>query len=133
MKNNIKNPLDVARELGYSIIESNEFYLLKKAEEKLFNDEKAFKLINEINGLKNQYDNERQTPGIKVDEIDLKIERVQSQIDSNIIIQEYLNAKKNYEKLISNIYNVLEYFLGEYNINNRCSRKCNSDCSNCKK
>ncbi|SCG83368.1 hypothetical protein DW1_1800 [Proteiniborus sp. DW1] len=131
MGNNVESPIKLARELGFSILNSAEYNSLKKSEEELLNNEAALNLLNSLGYIEVQNDNSIK---LKLDIIEIK--EMQNTVDMNIVIKQYLEAKKNYDNLLKNIYNIIEYITGETKIsnsNNRCCGKCNSNCANCKK
>jgi len=51
--------------------------------------------------------------------------------DDNLL-KAYLQAKKDYERLLKNVYNIIEYIIGEPRLNdcNKCCGKCNGGCYN---
>ncbi|WIV10940.1 hypothetical protein [Proteiniborus sp. MB09-C3] len=95
MENKNTSPIELARELGFSIIDSIQYRNLKKLEEEM-----------------------------------------QNETENDITIQNYLQAKKDYEKLLKNVYNIIEYMTGETRLissSDGCCGKCHSNCSGCAK
>lgn len=125
------NPLKLARELGFSILNSTEYKYLKKLEEELMNNELALNLLNDMEAVEIQSDN-----SIKLKTDNIEIQAMHNSIDGKDAIQKYLEAKENYSKLLKNIYNLIEYISGEAKLsssNSGCCGKCNSNCMNRKK
>lgn len=55
--------------------------------------------------------------------------------DENLL-KAYLQAKKDYERLVRNVYNILECIIGESKLDNKCNKccgKCNGRGCNHKK
>ncbi len=136
MKNNKANPLELARELCYSIYDSMEYKALKKAEEDILNNNIVTGYLNSIEEAQEQHNNFMSTNAYNFETILLKIQEVQNREEVEDLIQIFFQAKKDYEKLLSNIYNIIEYMTGEHKLmssGNGCCGKCHSNCSNCVK
>lgn len=116
MKNNTEL-LDNARNLGYSIIQSQEYKNLLKSEEDYYNDLELTVLLKEL----------KNAEGKDKDELQDKINRNKSMIN-------YISAKDKYNEIFNKINNLITYItdgqsrpLLEVKINNK---DCN-DCSGC--
>lgn len=136
--NNTNNPLDRARELGYTILKSVEYENLIKAEENYLNDNYAIELIKilnakseEYNVLKSNYNKEEHL----ILELEKDINKFKKEVDNNKSIQNFYVCKSEYDKLLKNINNLIKFITNEderisidINTNNKCS-----SCRGCKK
>lgn len=136
MENKTKNPIAIARDLGFSIYDSIEYRTFKKAEEEILNDEITSNLLSQMKEMQKQYNNATSSNSGNIKVIQLRIQQVQKEIEENSIIQHYFLAQKEYEKLLNNINNIIKYMIGEFKSiypSNECCGKCHSDCSHCTK
>ncbi|WP_425449682.1 YlbF family regulator [Dethiothermospora halolimnae] len=122
-----KKALDKARELARAIVESEEYILLKESEKSLHNDKKASDLLSTYNKKLDKFNEIK----FKRDEELLKkyheeITKLKDDIDNNTTINNLYRCQKNYDNLISNINNIINYFTG-----NDKKSKC-GNCSGCK-
>lgn len=101
------NPLNKARELSISILNSIEYKKMKQYEEQIFSDENLMKTYKKTLELKKNEDN---------------LEK------KNEVITNYINAKKDFENLISNINTIVAFMIGYKNEKNKCI-----SCEECKK
>ncbi|MBS4535970.1 YlbF family regulator [Clostridium sp. D2Q-14] len=124
----MNNILDMARDLGQSIQESEILKDYLQKEENFHKDQDAINLQNKIQVKSkklNQLIIERKTENIN--NLKLEIENLKQKLIENENYREYNIAKSKIEKIMENINNILEYYTG---INNRsgctnCSKKCN--------
>lgn len=136
MKNNKANPIELARELCFSIYDSMEYKAFKKAEEDILNNDIVIGYLNNIEEAQEQHNNFMSTNAYNLEAILLKIQEVQNKEKVEDLIQNYFQAKKDYNKLLSNIYAIIEYMTGNFKLKSSdkgCCGKCHSDCSNCAK
>lgn len=134
MENNNANPIKIARELGYSIVNSTEYVTYKRIEEEIINNKILLNLLKNIEAIPRSNDNSTSIDKVVLDSP--RIQEILSSINDNTIIRQYLEAKKSYEKLIKNINNIIEYMTGEIKTtssNNGCCGKCHSGCTSCEK
>lgn len=107
MENNNANPIKIARELGYSIVNSTEYVTYKRIEEEIINNKILLNLLKNIEAIPRSNDNSTSIDKVVLDSP--RIQEILSSINDNTIIRQYLEAKKSYEKLIKNINNIIEY------------------------
>ncbi|AFS78525.1 hypothetical protein Curi_c15160 [Gottschalkia acidurici 9a] len=102
------NPLDKARELGYAILQSVEYENLIKAEEDYYNDPDATLLVKRLNDKKSEY-NLLDDKSDKENEIN----KLQQAIENNTAIQNLYQCKNRYNKLLTNIDNIIKFITNE--------------------
>lgn len=114
--------LDIARELGKSIINSDIYkdYILK--EEKYNNDDAAMHLLNEIENnniiykkmISDKNFNDAKLIKKKLDELEKKMKANKSYI-------KYIESKNRVENLTKNINSIIEFYTG-FNMSSNCSK-----------
>ncbi|MFA5524852.1 MAG: YlbF family regulator [Tissierellales bacterium] len=128
MENNNIIPIKLARELGFSIIDSNEYINLKKLEEEIISQN----LLENVEVVQGSHDNTTNIENMVLNTS--SNEQIQRSYNDSNIIQQYLEAKKNYDKLLKNIYNIIEYITGDLKKSSSvtgCCGKCNAGCNGC--
>lgn len=135
MENKNTNPIKLARELGFSIINSTEYITLKKLEEEIINSEISLNLLKSIEAIQSSNDNSTSIENLVLDSP--KTQEIQSEINDSTIIKQYLEGKKSYEKLLKNVFNIIEYMTGEIRATsssgNGCCGQCHNGCAGCEK
>lgn len=135
MENKNTNPIKLARELGFSIINSTEYITLKKLEEEIINSEISLNLLKSIEAIQSSNDNSTSIENLVLDSP--KTQEIQSEINDSTIIKQYLEGKKSYEKLLKNVFNIIEYMTGEIRAtsssSNGCCGQCHNGCAGCEK
>lgn len=137
MKNNyLPTPTDLARVLGSSIIDSVQYRTLIKTEEEVLNNEVASELLSELKTKQKEYADLSSTDSHNREKLVLSLQEIQRKIDDNDLILNYYRANEDYEKLLKNIYNIIDFIIGKHKLtgldNDSCN-KCNSNCSGCAK
>lgn len=110
MQNN-KDVLDITRELGMAIADSEEYKNLLKAEEDFYNDLELSKILSDLEILKeaNSFIDKSNTD-IEVLEIQTnKINSLQQSINQSVTMNNLKQAKEKYDKLFKNINNLISY------------------------
>ncbi len=131
MKNNNVNPMANARELGFSIINSAEYEALKKSEQDILNNKTLLDFLRNSDLIQGENDN-----SIKLKLDSSKIQEIQQKFNESTEIIQYLEANRNYERLLKNIYNIIEYITEDKKLSNSnkgCCGKCHSNCTGCEK
>ncbi|MGF7057073.1 cell fate (sporulation/competence/biofilm development) regulator YlbF (YheA/YmcA/DUF963 family) [Brassicibacter mesophilus] len=136
MKMNKANPLDKARELGQAIFQSSEYLALRKAEAEFHDDKDAASLLNDLKIAKERYSNffnnefsncnDYSEPQLKN-----QIDTLQDKINHNLAIHNLYKAQENYDILIKNINNIINYITGKEK--KQCSSSKCISCSCSKK
>jgi cell fate (sporulation/competence/biofilm development) regulator YlbF (YheA/YmcA/DUF963 family) len=104
--------LNMARELGQALAESNELKELKACEKQLFTDAEAQAMLNSYRQL--QMDYERACMENNLDEADRIVERMEDEqelMNQNKTISDYAFSRNVFEKLLNNINNIISYAL----------------------
>ena len=130
MKSNL-DPLDSARDLGYSITESLEYKVLIKAEEDFLNDSNLEKLMNELEKTRSLYES---SPNIEQHEVNMyldKINELEETINSDETIKALTKAKSEYDKLFKNINSLISFITDEESRINLKSSSSKSGCGGC--
>ena len=125
MKTN-SNPLELARELGISILNSKELEMYIKAETLLKNNKYSMDLKNLYNIKLKEY-NDSLSSNEDSDLLKKELLGLKDKIDSNSFINNYNKTKEDYDKLLKNINNILDYITN----NNWKGSKCS--CGGCNK
>lgn len=93
----------------------------------MLNDTVASNLIKNMKEIQKQYLGAKSTNPDNLEMLFLKIQELQKKIDDNNLIKNYYQANKDYEKLLKNVYNTIDYLTGRYklnSLNNGCCSKC---------
>lgn len=115
-----------ATELGEMIIESEEMKRMKAADLAQQQDEEAQKVLGEFNLKRMNLARDMQEGKISKEEaVKKNTEAFQEMVQSNKIIEEYVDAKKTFDTMISKINGILNYYITGQDPN------CTHDCSTC--
>ena len=107
------NPLDTARDLGYSITETTEYKNLIKAEEDFLNDYNIKKLMDELEKTRSLHES---SPNIEQHEVNMylnKINELEETINNDETIKALTKAKSEYDKLFKNINSLISFITDE--------------------
>ncbi|WP_160198395.1 YlbF family regulator [Senegalia massiliensis] len=117
--------LDIARELGKTIQDSEEYIEYIKSQEEYYNDSNTMKLKSKLDEKTKLY-NKLLVEGQKTDikNISLEIKELNKKLLKEKKYTNYIKCKSKVEKTIKNVDNILEYYTGISN-----SKGCNG----CKK
>lgn len=127
MKSNL-NPLDNARDLGYSVTESQEYKNLIKAEEDFLNDSSLKKLMDELEKTRSLFES---SPNIEQHEVNMylnKINELEETINNDETLKALIEAKNEYDKLFKNINSLISFITDE---ESRITLKSSSSKSGC--
>lgn len=121
--------LDMARQLGEAIRDSEVMARVKKAEEAQNNDDAAQKLIADYNLKRMQLAQRVQKENPSKEELEAIQKELSGEFDKlmqNKIIYEYIDARKNLDAIVNQVNSILTHFItGEEHSG------CSSDCSSC--
>ncbi len=125
------NPLDSARDLGYSITQSVEYKNLIKAEEDFYNDTKLKNLMDELESMRSLYNSSPNSGEHEVRMYLEKIEELEQKIGQNTTMNNLTTARIEYDKLFKNINSLLSYITDEESRINLKSSSSKSGCGGC--
>jgi len=124
--------LELAKQLGMMIAESDEAKALKEAEERHMEDPEAQALMTNYSIRCEQLSEEANKEGITKEEyekINLDAQAEFIKISQNETIKNYLEANQNFSQLINKVNGIIAHFVrGEES--GGCSGSCSS-CSGC--
>ncbi len=126
--------LDLATKLGEALSESDEFKRYRLAEEKYHADEEAARLTAEYGKKSEELAKELSREDIKPSEM-IKIRQQMTaeynKLFNNEVIKEFLQSKQMAESLLSQVNNIIQYYVtGEEEQTGGCSGNCSS-CGGC--
>lgn len=123
-----KNILDIARELGKCIKDSNEYKDFLKKEVDYQNDSHALKIKEELDEKTNVYKNlVDKSDNEKIDLLNKQIKELNKKLMNQKTYSEHIKSKSNIKKTMKNINNILEYYTGisEDSNSGGCNKGCN--------
>ena len=121
--------LKKAHELGEMIKNSPEMAAMNAAEEAQKNDEAAQKLLEEFNLNRMNLARDMQAGKIKQAEAIIKNnEAFSKMVEQSKVIADYVEAKKAFDNLVSEVNNIINYYITGQDPN--CTHNC-STCSGC--
>lgn len=113
-------------ELGKLIKESAEMAAYKAAEERQMNDEEAKKLMQEFNLNRMNLARDMQEGKVTQEEaVKKNNEAFEAMVEKSEVIKEFIEAKKNFDAVISEINGILNYYITGQ------EPGCTHDCSCC--
>ncbi len=113
-------------ELGKLIKESAEMAAYKAAEERQMNDEEAKKLMQEFNLNRMNLARDMQEGKVTQEEaVKKNNEAFEAMVERSEVIKEFIEAKKNFDAVISEINGILNYYITGQ------EPGCTHDCSCC--
>ncbi len=121
--------LEMARELGKTIAESELMAAVKTAEEKQNNDEEAQKLIGEYNLKRMQLGQRVQQENPTKEEMEAIRQELADEFDKlmqNDTIKNYIEARKNLDAILEQVNNIISFY-----VTGKTNHGCSSDCSSC--
>jgi len=118
---------DQARELGQRLRDSKEYTALTEAEETLYNDLIASSLLSQLEARNIEYKNlisrgDKDIHGEKI--IVEEIKKIKKEIDDNQVIKNLNLCQHEYDNLVRNVNNLIDYITGKTNNKSKCS-SCN--------
>lgn len=121
--------LKKARELAMSILESDEYLQLKKAEEEFNNDLEAPSLIKDYEEHLREYNLRfsKQSDKNEIESSLLKLKKLKNKIDNNKVLNNLYQCQKKYDSMMKNVNNIVDFIIGKESK----GKKCNG-CSGCK-
>lgn len=125
--------MDKAKELGQMIAESAQCGRYKAAESAQINDGEAQQLIKQYNEKRIQIARKMKTEKLQEEEIEALKQEMQDEFDKLLLnknINEFIEAKKEFDHLVQSINNVLTYYITGEEPSNCSSGGCSS-CSGC--
>ena len=118
--------LKKATELGELILESAEMKKMKDADLARQEDEEAQKALGDFNLKRMNLARDMQEGKISKEEaVKKNTEAFQDMVQSNKVIEEYVEAKKAFDAMISKVNGILNYYITGQDPN------CTHDCSTC--
>lgn len=115
-----------ATELGELILESAEMKKMKAADLAQQQDEEAQKALGDFNLKRMNLARDMQEGKISKEEaVKKNTEAFQDMVQSNKVIEEYVEAKKAFDAMISKVNGILNYYITGQDPN------CTHDCSTC--
>lgn len=123
-----KDILDMARELGQTIKNSNEYKNFLKKEENYQNDSETLKIENELEKKKELYKKLlAQSNEEKINLLNLEIKELNEKLMNKESYVDYIKAESTIKKTMQNINNILEYYTGisEDSSCGGCNKGCN--------
>ena len=121
--------LEMARELGQKIANSELMERAKKAEETQNNDEAAQKLIGEYNLKRMQLAQRVQKENPTKEEMEAIRTELSEEFDKlmqNESIKNFIDAKKDLDAVLEQVNNIISFY-----VNGKSEGGCSSDCSSC--
>ncbi len=121
--------LEMARELGQKIANSELMERAKKAEETQNNDEAAQKLIGEYNLKRMQLAQRVQKENPTKEEMEAIRTELSEEFDKlmqNESIKNFIDAKKELDAVLEQVNNIISFY-----VNGKSEGGCSSDCSSC--
>ncbi len=114
------------RELGEMIQESAEMNRMKDADSKQLADSQAQELLGEFNLARMNLARDMQEGKISREEaVKKNTEAFEKMVKSSKVIEEYIEAKKDFDAMISKINGILNYYITGQDPN------CTHDCGTC--
>lgn len=121
--------LDMAKQIGIALEQSEEFKALNEAEKTQNNDEKAQQLIGEYNLVRLQLMQKVQGKELTNEEF----EQVQNQMKAEFdklteyeVIKNYIDAKDRFDTLYNKVKNIIDFYA-----NGEKSGACSGSCETC--
>ena len=130
MKSNL-DPLDSARDLGYSITESLEYKNLIKAEEDFYNDSKLKQLMDELETTRSLHESSPNSGEHEVQMYLTKIKELEQTINDNETMKNLTDARIDYDKIFKNINSLISFITDEESRINLKSSSSKSGCGGC--
>lgn len=121
--------LEMARELGQAIANSELMANAKKAEDIQNNDETAQKLIGEYNLKRMQLGQRVQKENPTKEEMEAIRQELADEFDKlmqNESIKNFIEARKSLDAVLEQVNNIISFY-----VNGKTEGGCTSDCSTC--
>lgn len=121
--------LEMARELGKTIAESDIMAALKKAEEEQEKDDEAQRLIGEYNLRRIQLSQKVQKENVTKEELQAVQQELADEFDKlmqNDKINAFIEAKKTLDATLEQVNNIISFY-----VTGKTDSGCSHDCSSC--
>ena len=121
--------LEMAKELGKTIADSELMAAVKAAEEKQNNDETAQSLIGEYNLKRVQLAQKVQKENPTKEEMESIRQELADEFDKlmqNDVIKSYIEARKALDTTLEQVNNIISFY-----VTGKTNNGCSSDCSSC--
>ncbi len=106
------NPMELAEKLGEAILKSEEYKNFDLSQEKMNNDDEAFKLVESFQDLQQSL-RDAQMTGRKITQEQINELRThQKQMMENGFIKDYLEAKRDLDGLMSSVQETISRVVG---------------------
>lgn len=125
--------LEMAKELGKAIADSDLMAAVKKAEDVQNNDEKAQQLIGEYNLKRMQLAQRVQKEDVTQEELEAVQKELSDEFDKLMqysVISDYITARKELDAVLEQVNNVISFYVTGKTPDGGCSGSCSS-CSGC--
>lgn len=125
--------LEMAKELGKAIADSELMAAVKKAEDVQNNDEKAQQLIGEYNLKRMQLAQRVQKEDVTQEELEAVQKELSDEFDKLMqypVIGDFITARKELDAVLEQVNNVISFYVTGKTPNGGCSGACSS-CSGC--
>ena len=125
--------LEMAKELGKAIADSELMAAVKKAEDVQNNDEKAQQLIGEYNLKRMQLAQRVQKEDVTQEELEAVQKELSDEFDKLMqypVIGDFITARKELDAVLEQVNNVISFYVTGKTPNGGCSGSCSS-CSGC--
>jgi cell fate (sporulation/competence/biofilm development) regulator YlbF (YheA/YmcA/DUF963 family) len=125
--------LEMAKELGKAIADSDLMAAVKKAEDVQNNDEKAQQLIGEYNLKRMQLAQRVQKEDVTQEELEAVQKELSDEFDKLMqysVISDFITARKELDAVLEQVNNVISFYVTGKTPDGGCSGSCSS-CSGC--
>lgn len=125
--------LEMAKELGKAIADSDLMAAVKKAEDVQNNDEKAQQLIGEYNLKRMQLAQRVQKEDVTQEELEVVQKELSDEFDKLMqysVISDFITARKELDAVLEQVNNVISFYVTGKTPDGGCSGSCSS-CSGC--
>lgn len=126
--------LEMAKELGKAIADSDLMAAVKKAEDVQNNDEKAQQLIGEYNLKRMQLAQRVQKEDVTQEELEAVQKELSDEFDKLMqysVISDFITARKELDAVLEQVNNVISFYVTGKTPDGGCSGSCSS-CSGCR-
>lgn len=126
--------MEMAKELGKAMAESAQMVKLRAAEEAQAKDEDAQKLIGEYNLVRMQLSQKANQENITQEEFTAIKEELDAEfkkLTANASINAYITAKKDFDSILSQVNNIMSFYIDGEQKSGGCSSDGCSGCSGC--
>lgn len=125
--------LDKARELAMALTESEEYLAYKEAESIQLSDQEACKMLADYRVTQDNLAKRAAADGVSKEELEAIQAEAQASFNSlleNVSIKNYLDAQSKFSNLVSQVNNIISYFVSGQASGGGCGGNCAS-CGGC--